>query len=567
MKTKQLLFLCVAVLMIATNLFAKDIYVKTTGLNTNDGASWATAVTLDAALAIADEATNDVIHIAAGTYVPSVFVTADSTGLLDVDKTFEIKKNISLIGGYPADATTGALSDPVTNPTILNGDLGGGVKVYHTMVITAPKVPGKKVSVAGLVIKNGNSSNANTGSVTSSINNASIAQDIAGGVYILDANVELTDCEIVDNNSRMGSGITSVLFSNTTLRRCKVERNSTTGNGAGIYVEGVRESEDVATFYVYDSSISANIGAGTAAGLYSIYQCGIYVHNSTISNNVSTNAGAGIYVREGTRGYIVNSTIYGNISGPGATSGVKRAGLLVYGTSSVSTSFDVINTTITANSGRTLGGYGALQYCTSNIYNSVISGNDVASTAEFAIGKSGATCTINKSIVTDKVYDNAGAIVSGITFDSTTIGDLVNNGGYTKTCLISVAGSNPAQTGFGMTEAELTTLAGTFTPAISVDIITKDQVGTSRSGQTAMGALVDSSLISNVPAIDNISFKVLSKTGLISVIPVTASHLTVYTISGVKLYDNQISTQVDVKLPSGIYIVKLGDEVTRALVR
>ena len=71
------------------------IFVKVDGEATNDGSSWAQATTLTTALELMEE--GDEIHIAAGTYVPSKMLTG---GDKEGDTTFEINKNVTLIGGY-----------------------------------------------------------------------------------------------------------------------------------------------------------------------------------------------------------------------------------------------------------------------------------------------------------------------------------------------------------------------------------------------------------------------------------------------------------------------------------
>lgn len=549
-------------LYIEPNIYPKDIFVKTTGLSTNDGASWNSPTTLEKALSLAVD--HDVIHIAAGTYTPSALIASSTEGLTNKDKTFEISKNITLIGGYPADASAGSEPDPAIYKTVLSGDLSGGVKVYHTMVITAPPITDRKVIIKGITVKDGYSDYADSGSVLTVNNSASMPQNKGAGVYVVNSIVEFVECDIVENNSRMGSAITTLLTPKITLYRCNVERNSTSGNGAGIYVEGPTKGTDYATMSLHECTIANNTGAATASGLYTINLCKIYVYNSTINNNTSINSGAGIYVREGTQGFIVNSTIHGNAAGEDATTGTYRAGLLIYGTTTRSTSFDVINTTVTANKALTVGGVDVVQYASSNIINTVISGNVTAS--DFRYNENSTSFTLKNSIVSDKVYNHSGLILNDVIFDKNSIGNLLDNGGYVKTCLINGV-NNPARNGYGMSVTELTTLANTYIPAIPVEIITKDQAGKSRDGLTAIGALIDPDLFSNVELINKVSFKVKSNPGILSVIPVSISHLTIYAVSGVKLFDKQILNQIDVKLPSGMYIVKVNDEVLRTLVR
>lgn len=136
---------------------ATHYYVKTDGSADKDGLTWETATTLANAI---DQAMNgDVIHVAAGSYVPSVPLTGMKTAL---DNTFEIHSNFSMIGGYPADAAEGAVADPVANETILDGDHA----VCHVVAVTAAKMNGMKASLDGFTIKNGSSQFSTVGSTT-----------------------------------------------------------------------------------------------------------------------------------------------------------------------------------------------------------------------------------------------------------------------------------------------------------------------------------------------------------------------------------------------------------------
>ena len=106
-------------------------YVKADG--TGDGSSWASPTTLSNALAAAVD--NDKIYVAAGTHCPTAMLAG---GNQVKDNTFHVAANVSIIGGFPADATEGAVADPDANPTILSGDIEGG-PAFYVMVVTAPK--------------------------------------------------------------------------------------------------------------------------------------------------------------------------------------------------------------------------------------------------------------------------------------------------------------------------------------------------------------------------------------------------------------------------------------------
>ena len=117
---KKIQVLCSMLLVCLLIVQAQNIsyYVKTTGVVTNTGLSWEQAIPLSKALSTA--VSKDTIHIAAGTYKPVATITGGSSSDIK-DRTFEIAKNIALIGGYPANATTGAVANSELYLTVFDG--------------------------------------------------------------------------------------------------------------------------------------------------------------------------------------------------------------------------------------------------------------------------------------------------------------------------------------------------------------------------------------------------------------------------------------------------------------
>jgi hypothetical protein len=96
-------------------------YVKTTASGTGDGSSWANA-SADLHAMINASAANDMIWVAAGTYVP----TQDKSGSVnpnDSDNTFYISKNIKIYGGFAGTESSLSERNLSVNQTILSGDM------------------------------------------------------------------------------------------------------------------------------------------------------------------------------------------------------------------------------------------------------------------------------------------------------------------------------------------------------------------------------------------------------------------------------------------------------------
>ncbi|HMR18976.1 MAG TPA: BACON domain-containing carbohydrate-binding protein, partial [Sphingobacterium sp.] len=436
-------------------------YVKTSGTEGNSGLSWAEPTTLDKAL---DEVVQgDVINIAAGTYTPTQTITGGS-GSNAGDITFEIHSNISLIGGYSANATEGAIADPSSHETILSGNAPTG-RVFHTVAITAPAQSGQKVVLKGLSIKHGQAAASGTGNI--SINGAPYYRFYAGGLIVARSVVDIIDCEISDNESRAHAGGVYV-FSGATVRfeRSAVINNkgtSTSSNGGGIFIEA-------STVYFNDCIVSGNTTTGVGAGIYSfhasqptytyIYNTTVAYNNNDIGNFSPTRRGGGFYAREHSVTVIVNSTFYGNIGGHGA-------GISLYGGTAAApapSKLDIINSTITGNNAfNNGGGIETGIHTTLSVYNSILSGNTAGNNNELHVGGGGVT-GFSSSVRGTQLLDGNGGIISGQSFDfATMLGSLTDNGGHTQTVLLSPG--SPATT-LGMSVSQLQNLGNTYSPAI-----------------------------------------------------------------------------------------------------
>ena len=451
-------------------------YVKTDGNAIADGLSWANATTLDNAMALA--LSGDSIFIAAGTYTPNVKLNGGTNAQ---DITFAIYNNITLIGGYPVNAVEGTIADPIANLTILSGT-NGDTKAAHTVVIAAPIESGRKVTLSGLIIRDGEAMGASTGSV--SVNGATFVRNYGGGLIIGKSVVEIKDCDITDNHTlAAAAGIYIFSAAHVAFNRCKIRNNSTlntSSNGGGLWNAG-------SMVYLYDSEVSNNTSTGVGAGIYSLdanVTGTTYVIRCTITGNKTTGAAAsGYYGRENSVAYFINSTISGNESSS------HGAGMQLYGAAGKIATLYLISSTITGNIAVGNGG-GLNVYNTNtaiNIYNSIISGNSAASGNDY--NGSTEVLQMKYSIISEIVYDQNGIAVPGNTFDPVLhLGTLTANGGFTRTHAL-IGDNNPAVT-LGMPLLNLQILGENFDPVIPDEIILFDQTGKSREGKPSIGAVV-----------------------------------------------------------------------------
>ncbi|MDL5514939.1 right-handed parallel beta-helix repeat-containing protein [Arenibacter sp. M-2] len=445
---------------------AQHIYVKPNG--TGDGTNWDNATTLAHALTM-DIFDDDKIHLASGTHIP-VYTFGGITGSDDNEITFDIFRNIELIGGYSANPTEGETPDASINETILSGLLDNGTQVNHVVSITAAKVDGKSVKLSGLTIRDGNAN----GSGNNSVNGINYPKSYAGGVIIANGRLEINNCIITDNKVT-GHGIGMYVFSGAELimNNSKITGNQgTRSNGGGIYLNG-----GIATLSY--TSIENNVTSGVGGAIQTYGSSILRMYNCTVANNTAGSRGAGVYARNNTQALLVNCTVYGN-----TTTAAPGLGAAVH--THDNSTIDIVSSTITANTGGNGGGINNTAGCTINLYNSIIAGNIGDGAASDIVGDVG----YEYSIIGSDVFGEDGVQLTGEVFDASTMLEaMADNGGNTQTCKL-VGDGNPARTN-GMNVTQLQVLGINFSPAVPDDFSTNDQIGKDRAGNTVMGALID----------------------------------------------------------------------------
>lgn len=452
---------------------SRHFHVKISGNPSKDGLSWANATTLEAALAEVKD--GDFVHIAEGTYIPTVTVSGGNTATAN-DQTFEIAQNIHIIGGYPTNATEGSISSPDLYPVLLSGN----DQKYHVVVVSAIPEGEHYVSMNGITVTKGHA--GSSGNVN--INGTNVARNYGGGLVVVKSKLQLDNCHIIDNVSDGHiPGVYMLAQAEVIMRNTSISNNRGISNGGGIWNDG-------STLYMYDSEVLGNIANGVGGGIYSL-NTGVdsynYLYNVTIADNQVgavgfARVGAGIYSRERSRYKIVNCTIYGN-KNVGTGFG---AGITAYGGSTI----DIINTTISSNEGgvgntASNGAAGVHNNNsptanTINIYNSIVSGN-----VGHANDVGGANINIQSSIIGASVYNYDKTIEAGQTFDPSAMFSpfAKYSGGFGKT--LPVVTNTPA-TGFGMSMLQLQILGANL--LLDDNYYLKDQNYNDRADTKVMGA-------------------------------------------------------------------------------
>ena len=246
-----------------------------------DGSTWATAMTLQAALA-SDFVIGDQIWIAAGTYKP------DS---VDRIATFTIPAGVRVYGGFAGTET--AISERTGAATILSGDLLGDDTIRTAANYDGTRddnsyrvvyVSGANVVLDGLTIT--------AGEIGSPIN-----ESVTGGAGLFTdvgtAGTVLRNCLFTNNNARVdstssstsGSGGGAYFFESATLTHCTFMDNMADTDGGGAYFT---------TTATLTNCVFANNSAGAGGGI--AFNAGGTLINSTFYNNTVTGQGGGMAV-------------------------------------------------------------------------------------------------------------------------------------------------------------------------------------------------------------------------------------------------------------------------------
>ena len=296
------------------NSFPRAYYVTATAPATGKGQSWSAPATLDYALTNA--MAGSTIHVAAGTYNPTKalpYVSEEEIAASEALLGFEVKNNVTIIGGYPAAG--GDVADASVNKTILDGNNVSN----HVVVVGAAKVPGEKVVIEGITIQGGKNAESDTYKLTYGPEDSkyTLVSNYAAGLGIIATEVELKNVTVANNNGHSGAGLFAS-GSKIKMTGCTIAENKSAGNGAGAWFSAGNEIE------IDGCTITKN-DAGTAVvgGLYlhapAEKSLTAVIRNTVISDNKAANQGGG-YVRDDSGAHLLsasfeNCTFSGNAGG------------------------------------------------------------------------------------------------------------------------------------------------------------------------------------------------------------------------------------------------------------
>lgn len=367
---------------------AQIVYVKAEAGGAADGSSWSNAFgDLQEALDATGGEDTFQIWVAAGTYLPTMDHTGDYSPMDPRTKTFQLKNNVAIYGGFPADADDGTdLSDrdPEKHQTILSGDLNGNGRrddgdAYHVFYHPAGLMLDGTAILDGVFISGGYANGPDIhsyggGMLTVGLHDqhsmptlvdvvitGNEAAEAGGGMHNIDGSPRLFGVSITRNQALLGGGISNVRSSPDL--RDSILRGNDANTGGGMY------STEASYPTLTNSQVTDNT-AGYGGGIASDGQSLATLTNVTITGNQADMLGGGIYAEDNSAPTLENVVVSGNRAehtGGGLFFGASFATLtnvLISGNEAAEgagmllrDSFPlIVNTTITGNHARGYGG-------------------------------------------------------------------------------------------------------------------------------------------------------------------------------------------------------------------
>jgi len=280
---------------ISVSLHAAVHHVDSTASAGGDGSNWDNAFTdLQSALAIAGE--GDEVHVAAGVYYPDV-----GAGQVDDDPSsvFQLKTGVALLGGFPTGGSDLSERDPLTNLTVLSGDLdqndtapfeGYTLNAYH--VVVGSGVDATAI-LDGFVISAGNA-------------DGSGSDRRGGGLQCIDGSPTIRNCTFTGNFGQIGGGAYICRDSSPAFTNCSFIGNE--GQGGGMYT-----CQGAAPVLV-NCLFAGNRSSGNGGAVYSDLNSSCTYINCTFTGNSARRPGGAVYNSRQSSPQFVNCIIWNNVS-------------------------------------------------------------------------------------------------------------------------------------------------------------------------------------------------------------------------------------------------------------
>jgi hypothetical protein len=297
-------------------LTALAIYVKWNAGGNNDGTSWANAFN-NLQDALDNQCGGLDIWVAAGTYLPTSDHSDNNAPQSNPLKTFHLKKDMKIYGGFLGGETLLSERDWKLHETILSGDFndddvvsGNGSTLsiasitdnaYHVL-ITADL--SNNAVLDGFTIKGGNFGN---GQGTIFYASKSYVVEEGAGMYNYQSSPTIKNVVFTGNSAKKGGGMKNE-FSSPKISYASFTKNLVSELGGGMY--NISSSP-----LVINTTFFAN-SAKFGGGMFN-YASSPVITNVTFSGNAASYSagGGGMYNQLGSAPVITNSIFWNNTQG------------------------------------------------------------------------------------------------------------------------------------------------------------------------------------------------------------------------------------------------------------
>lgn len=364
-------------LIISLNSQSQIIYVKQDATGLNDGTNWENAYT-DLSTAI-NSSQSGQIWVTEGLYFPST----DLDGEIPTDpklKTFKLKLNIAIYGGFVGVETDLDQRNWINHPTILSGNIGDPNLYTDNLknVISSEYVDlNSNTILDGLTIKGGYTSNNGGGIYVNQtsdgsfkIKNCTIEENFArgegGGLFVFNSNPIIENC-IFKNNKAYRGGAMYLWYSDAIISNCEIDNNiadnfPTSGSSSlmagGIYIGSYSSPR------IFNNSITNNFAKNEGGAFVNDSNYEVTFNNNIVSGNISEDGGA-LFL--GWTTYCFNNLFFNNLA--------TRYGGAIYMDYDPNRS-QFINNTVVQNSADNSGGGMFITGANPDVTNSVFYNND-----------------------------------------------------------------------------------------------------------------------------------------------------------------------------------------------
>lgn len=196
-------------------------YVNVNATGANNGTSWTDAYTdLHSATY---NTTSGEIWVAQGTYVPSKTFTNNIPGNNSL-KTFRVQFNVQVYGGFNGTETALNQRDWKNNPTIISGNVGGGLKAYNIIRFDGNN---NTTIFDGFIVQDGRANGT--------------TEQYGGAIFATNASPIIRNCKFINNNAQQHGGAVYISGGATPqVLNCEFTNNTTTQfDGGALYINGV----------------------------------------------------------------------------------------------------------------------------------------------------------------------------------------------------------------------------------------------------------------------------------------------------------------------------------------